>query len=56
MVGWIAYLLGWIAGMVGGPETAAILIVGGMVAHWRFWLLAIPFGAASFLLGFHWKG
>ena len=56
MVGWITYLLGGIAIIGGGAETAAVLIVGGMIAHWRFWLLAIPFGAAAFLIGFHWKG
>ena len=54
-VGWIAYLFGWIAGMAGGPEVAAVLIGGGMIAHWRFWLLALPCGAVAFLIGANWR-
>lgn len=54
-VGWLAYLLGWIAISVGGAEAAAVLIVGGMIAHWRFWLLALPLGAAAFLIGVNWR-
>ncbi len=55
MVGWIAYLLGGIAATAGGAEMAAVMIVGGMIAHWRFWLLALPLGAAAFLIGVNWR-
>lgn len=53
MIGWIANLLGGIAVTVGGAETATILIAGGMIAHWRFWLMALSLSVAAFLIGFH---
>ena len=54
-LGWFAYFLGWIAGMAGDAETAAVLIIGGMIAHWRFWLLVLPLGAVAFLIGVNWR-
>ena len=54
-LGWFAYLLGWVAAMVGGTEIAAGLIVVGMIAHWRFWLFALPLGVAAFLIGVNWR-
>lgn len=55
MAGWIAYLLSGIAISVGGAEMAAVLIAGGMIAHWRFWFLALPLGAFAFLIGVNWR-
>jgi len=55
MVGWVAYGLAWIAIAAGGAESGAVLIAGGMIAHWRFWLLALPLSAVGFLIGLNWR-
>ena len=50
-LGWVAYLLGGIAFKLGSADMGALIIFGGMLAHWRMWLM----GVVAFIIGANWR-
>jgi len=53
-LGWLAYLVFFLASYAGLPPLALASFGVGIACHWRFWKMALPLGFVCFFLGFWW--
>ena len=52
---WIGYFLGFGAMMAGQVETGGLIFLFSMLLHWRWWIIALPFGVVAFVIGANWN-
>ena len=51
MKGWLAYLFGGVLVSAGAAEVGLVVILAGMIAHWKYWLV----GTVGFFVGANWR-
>ena len=50
MKGWLAYLFGGMLVSACAGEIGVVVILAGMIAHWKYWLA----GVLAFCVGVSW--
>ncbi len=53
-LGWLAYLMVFLASYAGLEYLTIASLAVGIACHWRFWRVALPLGIVCFVVGFWW--
>ena len=48
---WGAYILGGILVLSAQIDTGGLILLFGVLIHWRWWVIAIPLWAVAFTIG-----